>query len=424
MPQRARCIADADAACPSLPSPPRESSAPPVLDSEVAQRKMDFAEALRVITRKHGKSFQQILMDIARASFGPGKLSFSDYLAFRLFDDAMLAGAEKAAFVGLDASRRIWLTANHDSAWWGLAGNKLAATTLLGGYGYPVVPTMALYSESLAVRNAPLLCTQAALASFLRDGACYPLFGKPMDSLRSLGSASFDAYDAATDALIPAYGTPIAVETFAHEVAATYGAGYILQKRVSPHADIRAIVGDRLATCRILTVRSDSGTRVHRAVWKIPAGANVADNFWRGNLLATLDLDTGRVVRVVRGVGLAQEQVTRHPDTGAELIGFEIPNWKGLAETACKAASMLGGLRLIGWDMAATDAGPVIVEPNYTPDFDMVQMADRRGILEPQFEAFLEECRLAAARGKRKLREMQLAEVRERMREFGSSMGI
>lgn len=424
MPQSARRIADVDACCPSTPSPSHESEPPPILDVEVAHREMDFAEALRVITRKHGKTLQQILMDIARTSFGPGKLAFSDYLAFRLFDEDMLAGADKSAFVGLDASRRIWMTANYDSNWWGLAGNKLAATTLLGGYGYPVIPTMALYSDALAIRNAPLLRTEAALAGFLRDAARYPLFGKPMDSLRSLGSASFDAYDAATDTLIPAFGAPIAVETFAREVAATFGAGYILQHRVRPHESIRAIVGDRLATCRVLTVRADSGVRVHRAVWKIPAGTNVADNFWRGNLLATLDLETGRVLRVVHGVGLAQEQVTHHPDTKAELIGFEIPGWKELTSTACAAASALGGIRLVGWDMAATDAGPVIVEPNYTPDFDMVQMADRRGILEPQFEAFLEECRRAARSAKRRLRGMQVAEARDGMREFGKSMGL
>ena len=377
-----------------------------------------------MVAEKHGKSYQQVLMELAKTAFGPGKLSFNDYLTFRLFDDAALAGADKAQFVGLDAARRIWLTANFDQDWWGVMQNKLAATTLLGGYGYPVIPTLALVSDCLDMRSAPLLRDAAALANFLRDPTHYPLFGKPMDSLRSLGSASFDRYDAATDVLVTPHGAHVAVEAFAAEVVQNYHAGYILQRRVSPHAAIRAVAGDRLATVRVLTIRDSQGARVHRAVWKIPAGSNVADNFWRGNLLATLDLENGRVVRAVRGTGLNQEIVERDPDSGAALVGFEIPCWDEVKALACAGAGMLGGIRLIGWDIAVTDAGAVIVEPNYTPDFDMLQMADRRGMLDQPFLAFLDECKAAARAAKRRLQQIRAEETRSRMRQLSQSLGF
>ncbi len=401
------------------------SPAPKVLDTEVAARKLDVAQALKTIATTYRKPYQQVLMEIARTSFGPGKLSLGDYFAFRLFDDQMLAGADKSHFVGLDASRRIWLTANFDSDWWGVMGNKLAVTTLLGGYGYPVIPTTALYSETLPIRNAPRIASAGALAAFLRDARHFPLFGKPMDSLRSLGSASFDRYEPDSDELVSPMGSRVKVETFAADVATLYAAGYMLQPRANPHADIKTIVGDRLATVRMLTTRTSAHTKVHRAVWKIPAGTNVADNFWRGgNLLATLDIETGRVLRVVRGVGLAQEPVTHHPDSGAELVGFTIPLWREMKDLVCEAAGMLGGIRLIGWDVAPTDKGPVIVEPNYTPDFDMVQMADRRGILDAEFNAFLADCKEGARQAKRKLRMAQLADAKERLDAFSSAMGF
>lgn len=399
--------------------------AKPVLDTEVTARKFDFAEALRVIATSYGKTYQQVLMEVAKCAFGPGKLAFADYLTFRLFDEAQLAGADKAQFVGLDASRRIWLTANFDQEWWGIMQNKLAVTTLLGGYGFPVIPTLALYSDSMSLHNAPVLRDPATFAGYLRDDTLYPLFGKPMDAIRSLGSASFQAYDKASDQLVALSGARLSVEAFAKDVAELFPAGYLLQRRVTPHADLRAIVGDRLATVRVLTIRTKDGARVHRAVWKIIAGNNVADNFWRGgNLLATLDLESGRVVRVVRGTGLAQEAVTQHPDSGAELVGFQIPHWKQICELACEAAGVLGGIRLVGWDMAATDTGVTIVEPNYTPDFDMVQMADRRGILDAPFAAFLDDCKEAARAAKRKQRNYRVTETRERLRQFGQSLGI
>lgn len=404
--------------------PGAASETKPVLDTSVAARKFDFAEALRVISTSYGKTYQQVLMEVAKCAFGPGKLAFGDYLTFRLFDDAPLAGADKTQFVGLDASRRIWLTANFDQEWWGIMQNKLAITTLLGGYGFPVIPTQALFSESMTLHNAPVLRDAGALARYLRDASLYPLFGKPMDAIRSLGSASFQSFDGASDELVALSGVRLPVEAFAKEVAELFPAGYLLQKRVTPHADMRAIVGDRLATVRVLTIRGKDGARVHRAVWKIIAGSNVADNFWRGgNLLATLDLETGRVVRVVRGTGLAQEHVSTHPDSGAELMGFEIPRWKQICEVACEAAGVLGGIRLVGWDMAVTDSGVTIVEPNYTPDFDMVQMADRRGILDAPFLAFLEECKDAARAAKRKQRNHRVVETRERLRQFSQSLG-
>ncbi|MDX2201936.1 MAG: sugar-transfer associated ATP-grasp domain-containing protein [Hyphomicrobiaceae bacterium] len=415
-------VPDEGAAAPVPAAAPQTAK---VLDTEVAARKLDIADALRIAATTYGKPYQQVLLEIAKLSFGGGKLAIGDYFAFRLFDDAMLAGADKSQFVGLDGSRRIWTTANFDSEWWGLMANKLAVTTLLGGYGYPVIPTLALYSATLPFRSAPRIASPEALATFLRNPGRYPLFGKPMDSLRSLGSASFDRIDLDTDELVSPTGSRVKVEAFSREVADLYGAGYILQRRAHPHAAIRAIVGDRLATVRMLTLRTNAGTRMHRAVWKIPAGGNVADNFWRGgNQLATLDLETGRVLRVVRGVGLQQEQVTHHPDSGEPLIGFTLPLWDEMRALVCEAAGTLGGIRLVGWDVAATDTGPLIVEPNYTPDFDMVQMADRRGILDEAFKAFLAECREGAKEAKRRLRRIHLADTKERFEAFSRSMGL
>src|SRR5207253_6804580 len=114
---------------------------------------------------------------------------------------------------------------------------------------------------------------------------------------------------------------------------------------------VRSICGNRLATVRLLTVMSHGAPRLFRACWKIPAGEHGADNFWRaGNLLAQLDLATGRVLRVVRGVGMSLEEVTHHPDTGAALIGATVPHRTAATGTALAAAKGLPELNPIGWD--------------------------------------------------------------------------
>src|SRR5882757_7097824 len=173
-----------------------------VFDTDVVEPGLDLASTLRVVTTKYGKTYQRLLLDLAKASFGPGRLSYDEFIGLRLFDDAWLAGADITQFVGLDAERRMWMAANNNSEWWGVMRNKLAVTTLLGGYGFPVIATLALYSDTICMRGMPVLRAPEALAAFLRGSPDYPLFGKPMDSQRSLGSIGLEAYDRGTDSLV------------------------------------------------------------------------------------------------------------------------------------------------------------------------------------------------------------------------------
>ncbi|MBN9282025.1 MAG: hypothetical protein J0H37_07220, partial [Hyphomicrobium denitrificans] len=48
----------------------------------------------------------------------------------------------------------------------------------------------------------------------------------------------------------------------------------------------------------------------------------------------------------------------------AELEGFRLPDWTLVTELALRAARTFLPLRTIGWDIALTPDGPVIVEGN------------------------------------------------------------
>src|SRR4029078_431036 len=111
---------------------------------------------------------------------------------------------------------------------------------------------------AISMRGAPILREPAALAAFLRNSCDYPLFGKPMDSQRSLGSIGLEAYHPATDSLI-AGARKIPVDDFAAAVAEHYEGGYIFQRRVAPHGGVRAVVGNRLATVRAITILTEQG---------------------------------------------------------------------------------------------------------------------------------------------------------------------
>ncbi len=375
------------------------------IDVARPRQEIALAPTLQRIAAECGTSLFGLVKGYAKLAFGPGRLSLDEYLALRLFDPKMYGGIDKRAFVGLSRSRKIWITANFLVENFALAENKIAADALFAAYGFRVTPTQALFCSRAGTRSSKLLRDETELRDFLRDPEHYPLFAKPLGGFQSLGSASIDRYDATRNCLVLVSGQSVPLDKFVTDVATHYGAGYLLQRRVSPHGLVRSICGDRLATVRLLTVMSTGAPRIMRACWKIPAAAHGADNFWRaGNLLAQLDLASGRVLRIVRGAGMTLEEVTRHPDTGAPLLGTVVPNWSAVTETALEAAKVLPDLKLVGWDIAPVDGGAALVELNHTPDFILPQLADRRGILDDEFRMFLAECKRLCRRWEREQR--------------------
>ena len=364
------------------------------------------------------KSNLSVLIDFWKLRFGIGRLSKDEYFKLQLFDNDIYEGVDKKAFVGLEATRRMWFQANYRVDLFAMANNKIASAIWFAAHGLPILPTIALFHEARGRPSDRLLRNEAELRAFLKEGKHYPLFGKPIEGSRSIGSASIECYVASMDSLVTNAGRLISLDSFISYVNSHAASGYQFQSRISPHATVRDMCGDRLATVRLLTILRKGKPELLRACWKIPAGENAADNFWRpGNLLAQLDLDSGRVIRVIRRTGTKQEEISHHPDTGVRILGMKVPNWRDVTRLAFDGAKLLDELPLVGWDIAPVDSGAVLVEPNVTPDLQLHQLADRRGILDPAFASFLQQRRLDTAAF---MRAGKLAAPRTGLARFGN----
>jgi hypothetical protein len=243
------------------------------------------------------------------------------------------------------------------------------------------------------MRAIPTLRDADELTDFLLKSSDYPLFCKPNSSMQSLGSVALTGVDRATNLLRTPNGRDIPLADFARSVAHYADKGYLIQKQLRPHPDLRNSIGEAVPTVRVVTLNGARGPRVFRAVWKIPGKGNYADNFWRpGNMLAALDYQTGRVVRLITGTGIKQQVLEALPQSASPASDLAVPDWNRLIELALTAADALPRLRLIGWDLAPTEDGPCIIEANDTPDFALPQYAERRGVLDSDFAAFAREC--------------------------------
>jgi len=241
------------------------------------------------------------------------------------------------------------------------------------------------------LRGARTLDGPDAIATFLRDPANFPLFAKPTAGKYSLNVISADAYDPASDELVLFGGARRRVPTTAQTMAE--GAGYIIQPRLRPDAEIEGKFGPRLWSVRLLVFMRSDGPYIHRVVVKIATGSNPADNYWRsGNMLGAIDLSSGRIVGVVRGTGAEMTRDEPHLDTGLRVIGFDLPHWTTLCGLTREAATVFPGIRTQSWDIAVTNQGPVLLEVNFGGDLNLAQLAEGKGVLDDDYRAHLRQC--------------------------------
>jgi hypothetical protein len=327
--------------------------------------------------------------EAVRLMRGAGKLSFPEYLYYRLWERGLTL-EDKQAFAGKKAQHLMHLACN-DRHWYQTAAEKILFQTIMNGAGLPVPEPIAVTQPLRWLPHAQALSDPKQLAAWLRNPALYPLFAKPAAGKYSLDVLSIDRFDPVSDQLVFLGGQTAAVEAAVEQMRGRNG--YVLQRRMSPHPRLAEHFGPRLWSVRVLVLVRPDQSVIHRALAKIATGANPADNYWRpGNIVAGLDTMTGQIKRAVRGVGADLTVCEAHPDTGAALVGTALPDWIELRNLVTKAACVFPGIRTQSWDIALTDHGPVCLEVNYGGDLNLAQLAEGKGVLDEVYRNHLSVC--------------------------------
>lgn len=353
------------------------------LDTVRRDREVDTAESMKIAMERSGVPYARQSRDLLALRRGPGGIEPKEYYYYALYDRSLYDDAARAAFLGRWRVHRMVSALAEDV--YGRTTDKVTTQNLLADAGIAVPTTLAVYGRSEDVsKDAAWIHDIDGLRQIFRAMTPAGLFGKPVHSVGSLGVISIDGFDDAGDAILSGDGRAIALSEFVTELRRYEERGYQFQERLRPHPKIEPVIGSRIGTLRVLVVNTEEQTTIIRTSWKIPTGDNMADNFWRpGNLLAAVEPDTGRVFRVVDDVHPRLREVSAHPDTGAPLVGFVLPDWQAMRETVIRASREMRGLPLLGWDIALTDRGPMAVEVEGNGGHPMMtQLPQGRGLLE------------------------------------------
>jgi len=356
----------------------RELDAPP---------KVSRPESLReAMSLNNGNAWIRNFFHAAR---GPGKLSFDEFLYYRLFDPA-LTRDDVRRFVGKRVQHRMH-TACNDFRWFAVSNDKALFYTTLAGAGMAVPETVAVYAPRGRAGFPVTLRGAGDIERYLSGNDEWPLFAKPIAGIFSVGVLHITGRDG--DALVMKGGERAPIGQVAAYIAEFSKDGYLFQKTLVTDETLAGAVGGTVPSLRCLVLWAGEAPSIESAILKIPARGNVADNYWRrGNMLGAVDLDSGEIRRVVSGTAHEFSQIETHPDTGKPLIGVRLPGWSDVLDRVREAAALFPGIRTQSWDVSLSSAGPVFLEFNFGGDLNLHQLAHGKGVLSDAYAEHLRRC--------------------------------
>ncbi|MCB1696898.1 MAG: hypothetical protein KDI34_11765 [Halioglobus sp.] len=302
--------------------------------------------------------------------------SLEDTLFWGLTDPA-IPTAEIDSFMSREARTRLQARVN-DPARGPDVDDKAVFYSLCTSCGLPVPETFGILETAGKPRTAHTLPPQAVRISFsaLPDG---DFVAKPIWGMKGKGLLFFRK--AGGQYLLD--GSTLD-EAAISKVADSYAAKdyLIVQRRLLPHAALADTSDtDAVQSVRIVTYLDGDGmAHILFARFKFIRQGNNVDNFadgQTGNLIADVDLDSGRIKKTLRKVvgEFGLQVLSLHPDTGKSL-DITLPDWSDAVQLAIAGAKQFNSLRTLAWDIALTPDGPVILEANQ--DWEIFPIAPYR----------------------------------------------
>lgn len=149
---------------------------------------------------------------------------------------------------------------------------------------------------------------------------------------------------------------------------------FLLQVRLWNHREIADLADESLIAIRIFTAMDAVGVPVvTHAMLRV---LSKLEPRWPGTreYAAAVDLHTGVLSQMCNDKDLHPGRWTSdHPMTGAAVRGRQLALWPEVRALAESAHRVFSDRMVVGWDIAVTPEGPVVLEGNSYPDVHFLQ---------------------------------------------------
>lgn len=136
---------------------------------------------------------------------------------------------------------------------------------------------------------------------------------------------------------------------------------FLLEEFVVQHPDMALLNSTSVNTLRIVTFVREGTVHVLARVLKMGAGGDI-DNFSAGGMYTMLGSNG---VALYAAFDRHDAMHAVHPLSGTSIVGFRVPRFSEVIDLVSRAALELTDVPYVGWDVAITPDGPLIIEANY-----------------------------------------------------------
>ena len=188
-----------------------------------------------------------------------------------------------------------------------------------------------------------------------------------------------------SDGSVTVDGKPSTCEEFCKSL----GQGtYLMQRTIVQHRAISNIFSKSINTIRVETVRNIQSGEIEflPPLLRVGTGDNNVDNWAAGGLAIGIDLERYSLAKYGFYKPKYGTKATHHPNTGVEFEGYEIPYMMESLETVKRFHNYFKDIHSIGWDIAITEDGPVIIEGNDNWEISLVQICSHG--LQGEFDSY------------------------------------
>ena len=145
----------------------------------------------------------------------------------------------------------------------------------------------------------------------------------------------------------------------------------VVEPYIENCAELKKLNPGTLNTLRICTLRKAGKPYIFGCYLRMGVAGRDTDNYNNGGVVAEVDPQSG--VLVTKATSRKGGQFAFHPDTGEQIVGFQIPMWEEVKALVLEVAEVTPEVIYSSWDIAILPGGPVLIEGNIGGDVDIQQ---------------------------------------------------
>ena len=332
-----------------------------------------------------GLNREAFLADVARLEASPSRLTLREYVNLGLQNWNEYDDEARSAFLS-DRLHWPFVARACNPGWRAATEDKWLMEMVLRRAGVPTPPILSvldtgnrLYPGTFMIR------TEETLRAFLQSNAGQPFFGKRLEGMASDGI--FLCLESDREQAVLWNEGVVTVSALFERLRSHR---YIFQPVIRNHTFFDGIAGN-LSTLRLAVFVYDDTLKAAFGFMKVAQGENLPDHFLSiGNLALGLDLERGIITSVRRRLLIGTE-LLGEGTSAAELLMRQLPFWGETVALAARVAQVYAPVRFQSLDIAFTESGPVVIEVNTGGGFGGPQLANARGLLQPNFRHFISQ---------------------------------